>query len=74
MPPELFCPIFMGVPPPCEGGVIALDGGSGNILWRNWMNDTVFLLKCTADVNSDGVNDCLAIGLEGVSYSSAVSE
>lgn len=65
--PDIFCPIFMGVVPPCEGGLIALDGTNGNILWRHWMNDTVFSLTCAADVNGDGLFDCLAVGYKGVS-------
>ncbi|XP_076263482.1 uncharacterized protein LOC143198239 [Rhynchophorus ferrugineus] len=65
LPPDIFCPIFLGVSPPCQGGIIALNGMSGNIIWRHWVNDTVFSLHCTADVNSDGLNDCLATGVDG---------
>lgn len=64
---DIFCPIFLGVTPPCEGGVIALNGTNGDILWRYWMNDTVFSLMCTEDVNGDGLEDCLAVGNKGVS-------
>ncbi|CAH1981821.1 unnamed protein product [Acanthoscelides obtectus] len=55
----------MGVPPPCEGGVIALSGVNGEILWRQWLNDTIFSLQCSTDVNGDHINDCLAIGIKG---------
>ncbi|KAJ8945336.1 hypothetical protein NQ318_009731 [Aromia moschata] len=65
LPPDVFCPMFMGVPPPCEGGIIALDGVNGNIIWRHWLNDTIFSLHCTADVNGDTQNDCLAVGVAG---------
>ncbi|KAJ3662550.1 hypothetical protein Zmor_006894 [Zophobas morio] len=65
LPPEMFCPIFLGVPPPCEGGVIALNGTTGDIVWRYWVNDTIFGLQCSADLNSDGLDDCLAVGTKG---------
>ncbi|KAJ8975519.1 hypothetical protein NQ317_010634 [Molorchus minor] len=65
LPPGTFCPMFMGVPPPCEGGVIALNGANGDIIWRNWLNDSIFGLHCTADINGDAQNDCLAVGVAG---------
>ncbi|CAH2008963.1 unnamed protein product [Acanthoscelides obtectus] len=65
IPADVFCPVFMGVPPPCEGGVIALNGVNGEILWRQWLNDTIFSLQCSTDVNGDHINDCLAIGIKG---------
>jgi glucose dehydrogenase len=55
----------LGVPPPCKGGVIALNGTTGGIVWRYWTNDTIFALQCSADLNGDGLEDCLAIGEEG---------
>nr|CAI5831761.1 unnamed protein product [Callosobruchus analis] len=65
IPPDVFCPVFMGVPPPCEGGIIALNGVNGEILWRQWLNDSIFSIQCSADVNGDHTNDCLAIGEQG---------
>lgn len=65
LPPDLFCPAFLGVAPPCEGGVISLNGRNGDTLWRFWLNDTIFSVQCTADLNGDGVEDCLAMGVEG---------
>ncbi|KAL1517716.1 hypothetical protein ABEB36_001447 [Hypothenemus hampei] len=63
--PEHFCPIFLGVSPPCDGGVIALNGKNGEIQWKHWFNDTIFGLQCSADINADDVNDCLAVGAQG---------
>ncbi|KAJ8922345.1 hypothetical protein NQ315_004288 [Exocentrus adspersus] len=62
---DIFCPIFMGVPSPCDGGIVALDGATGGIVWRRWFNDTIFSLHCTADINGDYQNDCLATGMAG---------
>ncbi|KAK9885823.1 hypothetical protein WA026_013695 [Henosepilachna vigintioctopunctata] len=65
LPNDIFCSAFMGVSPPCEGGVIALNGMTGDILWRFWTNDTIYLIHCSEDVNKDGLNDCLAMGTKG---------
>ncbi|XP_060520035.1 uncharacterized protein LOC132698145 isoform X2 [Cylas formicarius] len=65
LPPDIFCLIFMGVPPPCQGGVMALNGTDGEMLWKLWINDTIFSLQCSADLNGDNVMDCLAIGEYG---------
>lgn len=67
--PAIFCPIFMGVQPPCEGGIVALNGVTGDIIWRQWFNDTIFSLHCTSDINGDMQNDCLVTGMEGVGNS-----
>lgn len=60
--------MFLGVKPPCQGGVIALDGTSGQQLWRRWLPHTVFTIFCTADLTGDNVSDCLASGKGGVSF------
>ncbi|XP_044747625.1 uncharacterized protein LOC123308894 [Coccinella septempunctata] len=65
IPPDIFCSIFMGVSPPCEGGIIALNGVTGEILWRYWTNDTIYSIHCSEDVNKDGLNDCLLFGTKG---------
>ncbi|XP_048525388.1 uncharacterized protein LOC109537293 [Dendroctonus ponderosae] len=65
MPDDVFCPIFMGMPPPCNGGIIALNGRNGDTIWKRWLNDTIFGVHCTADVNLDGTNDCLIVGVDG---------
>ncbi|CAG9855817.1 unnamed protein product [Phyllotreta striolata] len=65
LPPDIFCPVYMGVPHPCEGGIIALNGLTGDIIWRHWLNDTIFSVHCTVDVNGDAQNDCLIIGTKG---------
>ncbi|XP_050299477.1 uncharacterized protein LOC126738245 [Anthonomus grandis grandis] len=64
-PPDIFCSIYLGVLPPCAGGILAMNGKDGTILWQLWLNDTIFSLHCTADVNLDGTEDCLAIGVDG---------
>lgn len=63
---DIFCPVFLGKTFPCDGGVMALNGLNGELLWRHWMNDTIFSLMCKQDVNGDGSEDCLAVGNRGV--------
>lgn len=52
---------------PCEGGVVALNGRDGSILWQTWSVANVFSLHCNADIDLDGGMDCLAAGRLGVS-------
>lgn len=66
LPEQWFCPMFLGVKAPCQGGLIALDGKTGQRIWTKWLNHPVFTLYCSADVNSDGIFDCLASGKGGV--------
>lgn len=66
LPPDVFCPIFLEVTPPCKGGVIALNGLNGDVLWTRWLNGNVFSLQCTFDIDGDEINDCLAVGTEGI--------
>ncbi|SPP83734.1 uncharacterized protein LOC117586183 [Drosophila guanche] len=53
---------------PCEGGVVALNGRDGTILWQSWSVANVFSLHCSADVDGDGGLDCVAAGRLGMIY------
>lgn len=59
--------MFFGISPPCQGGVMALNGSNGKLLWKHWLSHTVFSLSCTADINIDNITDCLVTGKGGVS-------
>lgn len=50
----------------CEGGIIALDGSSGDTLWQRWTAFNVFSIYCSQDLNNDSINDCIASGRGGV--------
>lgn len=52
---------------PCEGGILALDGVTGNTLWQRWTPSIVFSLMCKSDLNKDNQIDCIASGRGGVS-------
>ncbi|EDW59612.1 uncharacterized protein [Drosophila virilis] len=53
---------------PCEGGVVALNGRDGSLLWQTWSVANVFSLHCNADVDRDGGIDCLAAGRLGMIF------
>lgn len=52
---------------PCEGGILALDGITGNTLWQRWTASIVFSIFCRTDLNKDGQIDCVVSGRGGVS-------
>ncbi|XP_036332525.1 uncharacterized protein LOC118743867 [Rhagoletis pomonella] len=53
---------------PCEGGVIAINGATGNLLWQTWSVANVFSLLCTLDIDRDGHPDCVAAGRLGMIF------
>ncbi|XP_021931466.1 uncharacterized protein LOC110835503 isoform X3 [Zootermopsis nevadensis] len=64
--PDFVCTIYFGRVTPCLGGVIALDGVTGNIIWQHWTSHSVFMVDCSADLTEDKTNDCLISGKGGV--------
>ena len=54
--------------PYCLGGILALDGKSGQELWRKRTTRAIFAIHCVLDVNSDGQMDCLITGHGGVMF------
>ncbi|XP_022902074.2 uncharacterized protein [Onthophagus taurus] len=66
MNPDVYCQMFFNIPPPCGGGLIALNGITGDVIWRKWLGHTIFTIFCDVDVNADGIFDCLATGKGGI--------
>lgn len=64
--PKIVCDIYFNGTFPCYGGMMALSGGDGKELWRYYTDHEIFGINCNADLNSDGVNDCLGGGRAGV--------
>lgn len=52
----------------CHGGIISLDGITGNTIWQLWTSFIVFSIYCNADLNDDKTIDCVASGHGGVSF------
>lgn len=50
----------------CTGGVLALNGMTGDILWQKWMAFPIFSVFCTTDLNNDTNIDCIASGRGGL--------
>lgn len=67
--PNIVCKIYFNGSTPCFGGVMALEGRTGKELWRHYTPHEVYGLNCNADLNKDGIADCLAGGRAGVSIS-----
>ncbi|KAL3310695.1 hypothetical protein Ciccas_010735 [Cichlidogyrus casuarinus] len=54
----------------CFGGILALDGQTGDLLWEYKAIGDVHSLVCEFDLNSDGTVDCVGAGVLGVSTTS----
>lgn len=50
----------------CEGGVLAINGVSGDVLWKYWSSFAIFSLFCKFDINNDRTNDCIISGPGGL--------
>ncbi|XP_014669211.1 PREDICTED: uncharacterized protein LOC106810388 isoform X2 [Priapulus caudatus] len=64
--PPIVCDLYFDGKHPCFGGLLALDGRTGTELWRHYSDHEVYALNCNADLDQDGINDCLAAGRAGV--------
>nr|KAF7427545.1 hypothetical protein H0235_007239 [Vespula pensylvanica] len=53
---------------PCLGGILALDGQTGNTLWIHWTVYAIFSMDCGLDITNDKINDCIASGEGGMLY------
>ena len=63
----LVCEIYFNGTHPCAGGIMAVDGLTGKEIWRLYTSHEIFALNCNADMDKDGVLDCLGGGRAGVS-------
>lgn len=64
--PKAACDLYFNGTFPCFGGILALDGLTGKELWRHYTLHEVFAINCNADIDFDGVRDCLIGGRAGV--------
>ncbi|XP_077869110.1 uncharacterized protein LOC144360098 [Saccoglossus kowalevskii] len=62
----ILCDLYFDGFHPCLGGLLALDGKTGDELWRHYTEHEVFAVNCNVDIDSDGVRDCLGGGRAGV--------
>ncbi|CAB0015986.1 unnamed protein product [Nesidiocoris tenuis] len=52
----------------CGGGVLALNGKTGTMLWRYWTRKDILFVDCSANLNADSTKDCLISGKGGVRH------
>ncbi|XP_072049659.1 LOW QUALITY PROTEIN: uncharacterized protein [Amphiura filiformis] len=63
---NLLCGIYFNGEKPCFGGILALDGRTGEMLWNYRTKQEIFALNCNVDIDKDGVKDCLGAGRTGL--------
>lgn len=51
---------------PCEGGILAIDGITGDTLWQRWTPSIVFSIFCRTDLNKDQKSGCVVSGRGGL--------
>ncbi|XP_001604173.1 uncharacterized protein LOC100120537 isoform X1 [Nasonia vitripennis] len=64
--PEYVCALYFDQSAPCLGGVMALDGKSGETLWTHWTAHAIFSVDCGLDLTGDKVKDCIIAGRGGI--------
>nr|XP_042902859.1 uncharacterized protein LOC107443619 isoform X2 [Parasteatoda tepidariorum] len=61
--PKVVCHVyFPKAKDECGGGLLALDGKTGNEIWRHYSAHELFAVNCNIDLNGDDVKDCLGGG------------
>lgn len=48
------------------GGVIAINGKTGSMIWQLWLTRMVLAVHCEFEITSDEVSDCVVTGKGGV--------
>ncbi|XP_011168597.1 uncharacterized protein LOC105201976 isoform X2 [Solenopsis invicta] len=56
------CTIYLGNQTPCLGGVLALNGKTGEIIWTHWTANSILSVDCGADLTDDKIKDCIISG------------
>ncbi|OAD61472.1 hypothetical protein WN48_00414, partial [Eufriesea mexicana] len=64
--PEYICALYFDGQVPCFGGVLALNGKTGDTLWIHWTTHAIFSVDCGLDLTNDKINDCIICGRGGI--------
>ncbi|KAF3421304.1 hypothetical protein E2986_10336 [Frieseomelitta varia] len=64
--PEYICALYFDGQVPCSGGILALNGKTGDILWVHWTAHAVFSIDCGIDLTNDKIKDCIICGRGGI--------
>ncbi|XP_050585216.1 uncharacterized protein LOC126919724 isoform X1 [Bombus affinis] len=63
---EYICAFYFDGQVPCFGGVLALNGRTGDTLWVYWTNHAIFSVDCGIDLTNDKIKDCIICGRGGI--------
>lgn len=63
---EYICTVYFGNQTPCLGGVLALNGKTGEIIWTHWTAYAILSVDCRADLTDDEIKDCVISGRGGI--------
>jgi len=66
MDTEHICTIYFGNQTPCLGGVLALNGKTGDTIWTHWTAHSILSVDCGADLTNDKIKDCIISGRGGI--------
>lgn len=66
MDTKYICTIYFGEQTPCLGGVLALNGKTGEPIWTHWTAHSIFSVDCGADLTDDNIKDCVISGRGGI--------
>ncbi|XP_011255000.1 uncharacterized protein LOC105250534 isoform X2 [Camponotus floridanus] len=64
--PEYICTVYFGNQTPCLGGVLALNGKTGETIWTHWTAHAIFSIDCGVDLTNDKIKDCVISGRGGI--------
>lgn len=64
--PEYICTIYFESQMPCLGGVLALNGKTGEPIWTHWTAHAIFSIDCGVDLTNDKIKDCVIAGRGGI--------
>ncbi|XP_076244966.1 uncharacterized protein LOC143185665 isoform X2 [Calliopsis andreniformis] len=64
--PEYICTLYFEGQNPCFGGVLALNGKTGDTIWTHWTAHTIFSVNCGLDLTNDKIRDCIICGRGGI--------
>lgn len=63
---EDICTVYFGNQTPCLGGVLALNGKTGEPIWTHWTAHAIFSIDCDVDLTNDKIKDCIISGRGGI--------
>ncbi|XP_017798991.1 PREDICTED: uncharacterized protein LOC108579882 [Habropoda laboriosa] len=64
--PDYICALYFEGQVPCFGGVLALNGKTGDTLWMHWTAHAILSVDCGLDLTNDKIKDCIICGRGGI--------